>query len=96
MLADRLPLVAPKLISPNQCGFVKGCSIRSCIGITSEAINLLKYCAYGGNIALKVDIRKAFDTLDWNFLLHVLESFGLSSTFKHYIKIILESAKYPS
>jgi hypothetical protein len=40
--------------------------------LASEAINLLEKHQYGGNVALKVDIAMAFDTLDWNFLLDVL------------------------
>ena len=49
--------------------------------LASEAINLLDKRQYGGNIALKVDIAKAFDTLDWNFLLEVLRKFGFDEIF---------------
>jgi len=38
--ADRLALVAAKIISTNQYGFVQGRQIQDCIGITSEAINM--------------------------------------------------------
>ena len=46
----------------------------------------------GGNTTLKVDIAKAFDTLEWSFLIHVLRIFGFSDTFCSWIKAILESA----
>jgi len=46
----------------------------------------------GGNIALKVDIAKAFDTLDWNFLLAVLRGFGFDEMFVTWIFLILKSA----
>lgn len=48
---------------------------------------------FGGNLALKIDISKAFDTLNWNFLLKVLQSFGFNSTFCNWISSILHSAK---
>lgn len=47
----------------------------------------------GGNVALKVDIKKAFDTLDWNFLIAVLRKFGFSSMFTDWILAILHSAR---
>jgi len=40
ILADRLALVA-KIISPNQYGFVQVRHIQDCLGIASEAINIL-------------------------------------------------------
>lgn len=41
----------------------------------SECINLLD--VFGSNVALKIDICKAFfDTLNWDFF-NVLENFGL-------------------
>jgi len=76
ILADRLALVAARIISPNQYGFVQGRQIQDFIGISSEAINMLSKKVRGGNVAYKVDIYKAFDTLSWKFLLLVLTRFG--------------------
>jgi len=61
--ANRLALVAARIISPNQYGFVQGRQIQHCIGIASEAINMLSTKVKGGNVAYKVDIHKTFDTL---------------------------------
>jgi hypothetical protein len=92
VLADRLATIMPNLISKEQRGFVAGRNIRDCICLTSEAINLLDKKSFGGNIALKIDISKAFDTLDWSFLLKVLKQFGFSTTFCNWIQAILSSA----
>ena len=54
-----------------------------------EVINLLIKKKFDGNIAIKVDIRKAFDTLDWNFLLDVLKKIGFSQLFCNWIQEIL-------
>lgn len=56
--------------------------------LTYEAVNLLHKKAYGGNI----DIAKAFDTLEWSFLLKVLKDFGFNLTFCNWIEVILNSA----
>jgi len=44
-------------------------------------------------MALKIDVRKAFDTLDWNFLFYALEAFGFNQIFCQWIKVLLHSAK---
>ena len=93
ILSERLALIAPKLITPHQNGFIRGRSINHCIGITSECFNLLDLKNQGGNVAIKIDIAKAFDTLDWGFLLKVLHSFGFNHTFIGWIHTILKSAK---
>ncbi|XP_058749517.1 uncharacterized protein LOC131622496 [Vicia villosa] len=48
--------------------------------------------SYRGNVALKIDIAKAFDTLNWDFLIETLSCFGFNSKFCHWIKVILNSA----
>lgn len=34
-----------------------------------------------GNVMLKVDLAKAFNTLEWKFILKVLKKFGYNKTF---------------
>jgi hypothetical protein len=57
-------------------------------------INFLHQKAYGGNLALKLDISKAFHTLDWTFLLKVLRNFGFCEKLCKWIEVILHSAKF--
>lgn len=64
-LVDRLSVLALKIVSHQRRGFIKGRQIIDCICFTSEAINMLKRKVFGGNIAIKFDIRKALDILDW-------------------------------
>ncbi|KAI9157503.1 hypothetical protein LWI28_023591 [Acer negundo] len=51
-----------------------------------------KKCSVG-NLAMKIDIRKAFNTLDWSFLCRVLQAFGFSSVFVDWIDGILRSSR---
>ena len=64
ILADWLALIATRIISCNQIGFLKNRSIHDCIVGASKGINLINKACYGGNMAMKIDIRKAFDTVD--------------------------------
>jgi hypothetical protein len=44
------------------------------------------------NIRSTCDISKAFDTLEWPFLLDVLKRFGFNEMFCNWIHVILKSA----
>jgi hypothetical protein len=92
VIADRLASIMPTLISEEQKGFIHGRNIKECLCIASEAANLLHNKTFGGNLALKIYITKAFDTLEWSFLLKVLKSFGFNEVFCNWIHIILQSA----
>ncbi|KAE9600797.1 putative RNA-directed DNA polymerase [Lupinus albus] len=92
ILASRLAVIAPKIVSPLQRGFIKDNNIQDCICLASEAANLLDYKTFGGNLAIKLDIKKEFDTLDWKFLQDTLCGFGFNAKFVHWVKIILHSA----
>jgi hypothetical protein len=93
ILADRLAQILPTIISKEQRGFIKSRQIRDCICLTSEAINMLHNKAFGGNLAIKLDIPKAFDTIDWQFLLNVSKTFGINTNFYSWIHTILKYAK---
>lgn len=92
IIADRLNPIANRVVSPQQSTFIKGRHISDCIGMVSETINILDKKSFGGNVAIKIDIVKAFDTIDWSFLLQVLRSFGFHNTLINWVRVILESA----
>ncbi|KAF9591794.1 hypothetical protein IFM89_007349 [Coptis chinensis] len=63
--ATRLALVAARIISKAQFGFISNRNSHHAIGLASEMINKLKEKRHGGNAAIKLDISQVFDTLDW-------------------------------
>ncbi|XP_058749148.1 uncharacterized protein LOC131622118 [Vicia villosa] len=91
ILAERLASIMPLLISQEQRGFIYGRQILYCIELAYEGINLLDTKVWCGNLALKVDIRKAFDTHNWDFLFKVLQQFGFNDQFCSWIRSILHS-----
>ncbi|XP_058781014.1 uncharacterized protein LOC131655124 [Vicia villosa] len=92
ILADRLGSILPNIISNEQKGFIAGRNIKDGICLTSEAINILGNKSFSGNVALKIDIAKAFDTLNWDFILSTMHCFGFNSKFCGWIHTILKSA----
>ncbi|KAK2637423.1 hypothetical protein Ddye_032215 [Dipteronia dyeriana] len=67
--------------------------IEVCIALAFDCVNVLHKKFYEGNVAMKMDNRKAFDTLDWKFLCRVLRAFGFSQTFMDWIVSILGSLR---
>jgi hypothetical protein len=92
VVADRLSQIMPMLISKEQRDFIQGRNVKDCICLAYKVANLLHSKFFDGNLALKIDITKAFDTLEWPFLLNVLKSFGFNDVFCNWINMILKSA----
>ncbi|KAK6150696.1 hypothetical protein DH2020_015628 [Rehmannia glutinosa] len=80
ILATRFGRIAGRILSPTQFGFIPGRHIHDCIALVSEGFNILHNWS-DNNMILKIDIRKAFDTISWDFLLYVLHRFGFSEKF---------------
>lgn len=64
ILADRLVVIVSLINSDNQFKFIQGCHIEESIATTLDCVNLLGHSCFGGNMAMEVDTRKAFDAMD--------------------------------
>ncbi|XP_035548696.1 uncharacterized protein LOC118349203 [Juglans regia] len=94
VLVARLAPLLSSLISSEQCAFIPGRSIFDNISITQEMVQSLNKKAMGGNIILKLDKAKAYDRVEWDFLLHVLIAFGFSSSVSGLIRNCIASPWY--
>lgn len=63
IMVVRLGGVANEIISANQFGFIQGRNIHDCITLGSEGVNCMENSAKEKNMACKIDISKAFDTM---------------------------------
>nr|GEW63851.1 hypothetical protein [Tanacetum cinerariifolium] len=76
IIANHLKGSLKRLVSPNQLAFVPGRCISDNILLTQEIMHNyhldrgVPWCAF------KVDIQKAYDTVDWDFLRVILIGFG--------------------
>ncbi|XP_057811426.1 uncharacterized protein LOC131025643 [Salvia miltiorrhiza] len=93
LLATRLSAAAAVCVTPNQFGFISGRSIHDCIVLGSEGFNCMNRTGRRSNFACKIDIRKAFDTMSWGFILQVLQVNGFHETFIRWISVIFTSAR---
>lgn len=85
MLANRLATLLPKLVDEEQPGFVHGRSISQHITIAQELIRDLPRKVTGANTILKIDMAKAYDRLEWRFLLRAMETFGFSAASRDLV-----------
>ncbi|PNX73286.1 ribonuclease H, partial [Trifolium pratense] len=71
---NRLKICLDKCVSQEQSAFVEGRSILDNALIAIEVIHALKRKTTGrrGELALNIDISKAYDKVDWGFLHGVL------------------------
>lgn len=85
ILATRLARLLPDLVDEEQAGFIHERSIYSHIVLAQELIRDLNRKATGGNLFLKLDMAKAYDRLEWRFLLRTMKAMGFSETARDLI-----------
>lgn len=86
VLANRLKPLLEKIISPTQSAFVKGRLIQDNIVLAHEIIRKLKRKkGADGCMAVKLDMSKAFDRVEWGFLLDTLKAFGFCDKWTNWI-----------
>ncbi|KAL2240789.1 UNVERIFIED_CONTAM: hypothetical protein Sindi_0720100 [Sesamum indicum] len=86
LIVQSLSVIMDKLISPCQAAFVPGRSIGDNIMLAQELFTRYNQTRLPPRCALEVDIRKAYDTVDWDFLIVVMEMFGFPITFVKWIE----------
>lgn len=85
ILANRMKHFLPSVISGNQSAFLQGRCISENVLMAQELVNGYGRKHVSPICALKVDLRKAFDSMDWNFLLKVLEAMKFPAQFINWI-----------
>ncbi|GJR96304.1 putative RNA-directed DNA polymerase, eukaryota, reverse transcriptase zinc-binding domain protein [Tanacetum coccineum] len=91
VLASHLAKVINKIISPNQTAFIAGWQILDDALIANEIVNF----ASKSNLKLllfKVDFEKAFDSVNWGFLIDIIKQIGFGHKWCLWIIGCLKSA----
>ena len=96
ILCNRLKRFLPSLISETQGAFVAGRLISDNILIAHEMVHGLRT---NGRVdaefmAIKKDMSKAYDRVEWNFLETLMEKMGFDSRWIHWIMSCVSSVSY--
>ena len=86
VIANRLAKVLPDIICPNQTGYVKNRYIGENVRLIADIINYTKTKEIQG-VALFLDFKKAFDSIEWEYLSTVLDMFNFKEDFKRWVKL---------
>ena len=85
-IAERLKKVIPTIIHPNQTGFVKGRNmsdaIRTLLDILDDTVS-----RHLSGMLMTIDFEKAFDSVNWKFLMKALKSFNFGESVIKWVQL---------
>ncbi|GKB89177.1 putative RNA-directed DNA polymerase, eukaryota, reverse transcriptase zinc-binding domain protein, partial [Tanacetum coccineum] len=94
ILTNRIIDGLKEVVSENQSAFIPGRRISDNILITQELMHNYHRNRCPPRCAFKVDIQKAYDTVDWKFLASIMKYFGFHKKMVKWIMACVTSATF--
>lgn len=96
VLANRLKEVLHTIISDTQSAFIPGRLISDNVMISYEVMHYLKRKRFGkeGFMAIKLDMSKAYDRIEWDFLEAIMRKLGFSEKWTHLVLQCVQTVTY--
>lgn len=94
VLANRLEIIFPAAVEPNQCAFITDRLLLENVLLAFELVNGYHKNTSKEKCAIKFDIYKAFDMVKWSFFISVLHAMGLPTQFIHLIRLCISTAAF--
>ncbi|XP_071723825.1 uncharacterized protein [Rutidosis leptorrhynchoides] len=95
VLASRLKKILPGIISPFQSAFLSGLLISDNVVLAYELSYTIKSkTGQTGWCAIKTDMSKAFDRVEWSFLRAIMLKLGFSTTWTNWIMRCISSVSF--
>ncbi|XP_038719958.1 uncharacterized protein LOC120012588 [Tripterygium wilfordii] len=96
VLANRLKKVLPGVVGENQSAFVQGRLISDNILVAFEVLHSMstKQRGHSNYMAVKLDMSKAYDRMEWSFVDMVMSRMGFCLQWRKWILACLTSVTY--
>ena len=94
IIANRLKWTLPEFISLNQSAFVKDRLLLENLLLATELVKDYHKKSISRRCAIKIDISKAFDSVQWPFSINVLEAMNFPQKFIHWISLCVTTASF--
>jgi hypothetical protein len=94
ILAGRLAHVLNDIISPSQSVFLGGRLMADNINLMQELLRSYGRKRVSPRCTIKIDFRKAFDSIQWSFLRDLLHLLGFPARFVHLVMKCVETASF--
>lgn len=93
LLCSRLKKVLPYLVNQTPAAFVKGSSLVHNVLICHDRLRHYKRKTTP-MCMMKIDLRKAYDMVSWEFMKEMLHGYGFPQKFFHLIMVCITSTKF--
>lgn len=94
IIANRLKDILPQFVAANQSAFVSERLLIENILLATKIVNDYHKESISSRCTIKIDISKAFDSVQWSFLLNVLNSLNFPQQFIHWITLCISTASF--
>jgi hypothetical protein len=96
VLTNRLKSILPQIVSESQSAFVPGRLITDNILVAFETLHHMHQQRNGksGSVALKLDMSKAYDRVEWKYLERVMQQMGFHEKWVNIMMECISTVSY--
>ncbi|KAG7588718.1 Reverse transcriptase zinc-binding domain [Arabidopsis suecica] len=94
LISKRLKLFIPDAVLNNQVGFIKGRFLCENVLLASELVENFHVEGLTTRGCLQIDLSKAYDNVNWDFLINILTAMSLPDVFINWIRVCISSPSY--
>lgn len=94
LLCSRLKEFLGTIVDEDQSAFVEGRQIVHNVMLLRELMNQYKRKSISPRCVIKIDLRKAYDSISWSFVKEMLDALNFLTQFTTWIMTCVRNTKY--